>query len=275
MASSHRRGFACAGCAADRSWVSPHHRARSTLGVEKETRLLCGRPCAKPNIAARGPCYNALGFLYANHRPPVGWIKQIHRDGVQESPMSEHAQTLVDVEMVDQDAESAKQHLLDWLVQCRIIAADLTDCVLGDRGGYAPAENYGQAVGIIGAEAPEYGVNGLTISTGRSVYWGADLEAVTCPRCGHREQMAPREHSRWDTAFNDAMNSWTAGGIGVVACLGCGVENALNDWDWGYPWAFGTLGLTMWNWDPLSSVFIDQVSEVLGGHRLVHCAYKL
>jgi len=51
--------------------------------------------------------------------------------------------------------------------------------------------------------------------------------------------------------------------------------NRLNDWDWGYPWAFGALGVKVWNWDELSPEFIAEVSEVLGGHRVVHCSYKL
>ena len=75
--------------------------------------------------------------------------------------------------------------------------------------------------------------------------------------------------------FNDAIDDWLAGGRGLVACLACGADNGLNDWDWGYPWEFGALGVTAWNWDELSPDFITQVSEVLGGHRVIHCSYKI
>ena len=118
-------------------------------------------------------------------------------------------------------------------------------------------------------------MNGLEIRVGRFIYWGGDLEAVVCPQCRHRESMTPREDGRWDTAFSDALDEWSAGGPGLVPCLGCGAKNGLNDWDWGYPWGFGALGVTVWNWDELGAAFIAEVSEVLCGHCLVRCSYKI
>lgn len=192
--------------------------------------------------------------------------------------MGEYPQTLCDVDASDDEAETLKQRLLAWLVSKRIVAPDITNCVLSDDGGYRPAENYGYA--IYGRDAgqldpPWLAANGLQIAVGRQVYWGGDLEAVICPHCRHRESMTPREQGRWDTAFNDAIDDWLAGGRGLVACLACGADNGLNDWDWGYPWGFGALGVTAWNWDELSPDFITQVSEVLGGHRVIHCSYKI
>lgn len=191
--------------------------------------------------------------------------------------MSEHAQTLCDVDASDDEAEALKQRLQEWLVGKRIIGPDITNCVLSNEGGYPPEENYGYAIyGRDGGHLdPPLGVNGLEFIVGRQVYWGSDLEAVVCPRCRHRESMTPREDGRWDTAFGDALDEWVAGGGGLVACLECGTMNRLNDWDWGYPWAFGALGVKVWNWYELSPEFIAEVSEVLGGHRVVHCSYKL
>jgi hypothetical protein len=120
-----------------------------------------------------------------------------------------------------------------------------------------------------------YWTNGLVIETSRQVYPGAALESVTCPNCGHVEAMSPREQGRWDTAFDAAISEWLAGGRGLVPCLGCDAGIGLNDWDWGYPWAFGALGLTFWNWDELSEGFIAETGALLDGHRLVHSQYKL
>ena len=192
--------------------------------------------------------------------------------------MSEHGQTLCDVDASDDEAETLKQRLQAWLVDKRIIEPDITNCVLSDAGGHRPAENYGYA--IYGSDAgpltpPGLRVNGLEITVGRHIYWGGDLEAVICPHCRHRESMTPREEGRWDTAFSGALDEWMAGGAGLGPCVKCGSLNGLNDWDWGYPWAFGALGVKVWNWDELSSDFIAEVSEVLGGHRVIHCSYKL
>jgi hypothetical protein len=188
--------------------------------------------------------------------------------------MGDWAQTLVDVEVGDDAAPELGQRLASWLIERRIVAPTLTDCVLGAESGHPPGENYGLAVGNPSVEPPRWGSNGVDIDVRRQVYWGSDLEAVICPRCDFREAMTPREQSRWDTAFDDAINEWCGGGAGLVSCLGCGADNGLNEWDWGYPWAFGALGVTFWNWDHLADDFVAEIAELLG-HRLVRSSYKL
>ena len=192
--------------------------------------------------------------------------------------MGDYFQSLADVEINEQDAAEAKSRVTLWLVERQIICAELTDCVLGDPvGGHAPGANYAHAVGGDPKEInpPSLASNGMSISVGRQVYWGGDLEAVICPRCMHREAMTPRDLGRWDTTFNAAINDWVAGGAGLVDCLGCGARLGLNDWDWGYPWAFAALAVTVWNWDDLTLDFVADIRELLGGHRLVYCANKL
>jgi hypothetical protein len=201
--------------------------------------------------------------------------------------VGDYMQTLVDVEIDDEAAGAMRQPLTSWLIGRGIIAPEVTDCVMGRQGGYAPGANYARAIGYASArrrlwagarwrhraDPPCYSTNGVSIDVGRQVYWSKELEAVICPRCGHREAMWPRESGRWDTAFDDAFNEWLGGGGGLVACLVCGV--GLNDWDWGAPWAFSALGLTFWNWANLSEEFIAEVGEFLGGHRLVYGANKI
>lgn len=189
--------------------------------------------------------------------------------------MGDYAQTLADIDATDAEAPALKDRLEAWLIERGVVAAEITDCVLGSDGGHPPGERYGYAIGNESVAAPNLWTNGLVVETGRQVYHGADLETVTCPRCGHVEAMFPREQGRWDTAFDAAINEWLSGGPGLVPCLGCAAGIGLNDWDWGYPWAFGALGLTIWNWDELSESFIAEIRDLLDGHRLVYCCYKL
>lgn len=191
--------------------------------------------------------------------------------------MGDYFQSLADVEINEPDAAEAKSRLASWLVERQIICAELTDCVLGADGGHAPGANYAHAIGSDPGRInpPSLASNGVSISVGRQVHWGGELEAIICPRCMHREEMTPRDQGRWDTAFNAAINDWADGGAGLVDCLGCGVPLGLNDWDWGCPWAFATLGITVWNWDDLALDFIADIRELLGGHRLVYCTNKL
>ncbi|MEX7473232.1 hypothetical protein AB4Z39_26390 [Mycobacterium adipatum] len=192
--------------------------------------------------------------------------------------MGEYFQSIVDVEIGVHEAADAKSRLTAWLVDREVIEAGLTDCVLGEPGGgHAPGANYAYALGCQRdyVDPPRLWANGMAISVGRQVYWGGDLEAVICPRCARREQMRPREQGRWDTVFNDAIDDWVRGGAGLVECVGCGAQIGLNDWDWGYPWAFGALGVTVWNWDDLADDFVAEIGQVLGGHRLVYSANKL
>lgn len=198
------------------------------------------------------------------------------RRGLYHRIVGDYAQTLVDIDIDDDIAVRMRDRVITWLVERGIIAAELTDCVLGSpEGGYAPGQNYGQAVGYESAAIPRYRTNGMVIVAGRRGYWGGDLEAVICPRCTHRESLEPIDEGRWHTDFSAAIDQWCAGGDGLVRCVGCGMSIGLNDWDWGYPWAFSALGITFWNWDDLSETFIAELSEFLGGHRLIYCHYKL
>ncbi len=195
--------------------------------------------------------------------------------------VGDYAQTLVDVDATDDDAPRLKQRVLSWLINEGIVAAELSDCVLGvAEGGYAPGRNYSYA--IVGRDAvpviaPRLWTNGLSVDATRSMYWAGDLDAVICPRCGHREalELVGEGDGRFVTAFRPAMLTWIDGGSGEVPCASCGAEIGLNDWEWSHPWAFGTVGVTMWNWDEICEEFITDLSEVLDGHRLVYSCYRL
>ena len=57
-------------------------------------------------------------------------------------------------------------------------------------------------------------------------------------------------------------------------CPDCGKPERLVDWEGEFPWGFGNLGFTFWNWPPLSASFVREVTELLG-HRSVLVRGKL
>jgi hypothetical protein len=63
----------------------------------------------------------------------------------------------------------------------------------------------------------------------------------------------------------------------VVACPRCGRPVDFNDWIWTEDWgrfAVAFLGLTFWNWPPLTDSFVAEVAARLG-HRVVRTRGKL
>jgi hypothetical protein len=188
--------------------------------------------------------------------------------------MGDWAQSIVDVDSTGEEAAELGERLTVWLVDTGVIARELTDCALGSPLGHSPGTNYADAIGAA-VDPPNLWTNGVEIGVGRTVYYTMDLQGVTCPRCGRYEELES-EASRWHTVFGAALNDWYSGtSAGAIACPGCGAVNGLNDWDWGaHPYAFGELGVTFWNWHPLSQEFIAEVGRFLG-HRVVYNNHKL
>ncbi|OHV01748.1 hypothetical protein [Mycobacterium talmoniae] len=191
--------------------------------------------------------------------------------------MGDWFQRVVDVQTSGADAEVQAARLRSWLIAERIIEPVLTDCVLGEPRGHPPGADFATALadGFTDenlALTRTLWTNGMDISTGRQVYWVAEpVGPLTCPHCGHLEEM-DHPQSRWNGAFNDAFTAWLAGGDGRVPCVSCNALVALNDWDWGpYPWAFGELGITMWNWPPIAAEFVARVGDLLGDRVVYNC----
>ncbi len=71
------------------------------------------------------------------------------------------------------------------------------------------------------------------------------------------------------------MEAWYEGDDAVTfPCPDCGKPERLVDWAGEFPWGFGNLGFTFWNWPPLSASFVREVTELLG-HRSVLVRGKL
>ena len=195
--------------------------------------------------------------------------------------MGEYFESIADVEATEDQAAGLAQRLTSWLIESGVIAAERTDCVIGDLG-YPPGPGWASVV-IEADEAhtPYLRNNGLEVSVGRTVFHsgGDGVSDVECPRCG--AHVALQEDSgptpSWD-AFSATLGTWYEGGeSSVVACPRCSRPVDFNDWIWTEDWgrfAVAFLGLTFWNWPPLTDSFVAEVAARLG-HRVVRTRGKL
>jgi hypothetical protein len=190
-------------------------------------------------------------------------------------------QIIADVEVAEAAAAALAASVVGWLSDAEIIAGRRPGCVLGADAGYPPGPGYDAAVTDVDELLAGLKVNGLEVTTTRSVFFPGQGEVgpVTCPQCGrHVELQDPADDTmtvHWKL-FSDAITNWMTGEPSEVTCPLCWRPTALNDWHWSVEWpvAVGFLGLTFWNWPPLSSSFIAQVQAHLG-HRIVVIRGKL
>jgi hypothetical protein len=190
-------------------------------------------------------------------------------------------QIIADIEVTEAAAAALAASVVSWLRGAEIIAGRQPGCVLGADAGYPPGPGYDAAVTDVDELLAGLKVNGLELTTTRSVFFPGQGEVgpVTCPQCGRNVELQdPADGTmtgHWKL-FSDAITNWMTGEPSAVTCPLCWHPTALNDWHWSVEWpvAVGFLGLTFWNWPPLSSSFIAQVQAHLG-HRIVVIRGKL
>ena len=194
--------------------------------------------------------------------------------------MGDYFQNIVDVEATDDEAGPLGERLLGWLIETGIVVDTPSDNVLGANLGYGPGPRNTAAVTEPDANMLTLRTNGLHVIADRYVYdAGQDgVGPVVCPWCGVRDVLEDRKtfelSDRWDE-LSAAFGRWLDGGDGELACLHCQREVGLKDWRWEEPvYAFGSLGVRIWNWPPLAGSFVADVARVLG-HRVVVSGGKL
>jgi hypothetical protein len=183
-------------------------------------------------------------------------------------------QWIADIEVTEVEATEAAAAVTSWLSELGVIEAEPTNCVFGSDLGHAPGPRYTLAL-----EEPDLHPNpqyfdGVEIETGPTVFhpiqsWG--VSSPICPHCSRTTDFNDplNGEATWDS-FTNALTDWHGGGSGETNCPGCGEPVRINDWQWTgeYPIVAGFLGLTFWNWPPLSDAFVAQVANRLG-HRVV------
>lgn len=196
--------------------------------------------------------------------------------------MGDTFQIIADIEVAENAATALAGSVVNWLRDAEIIAGQRPGCVLGADVGYPPGPGYHAAVTDVDELLAGLKVNGLELTTTRSVFFPGQGEVgpVTCPQCGRdvelQDPAGDTMTAHWKL-FSDAITNWMTGEPSAVTCPLCWHPTALNDWHWSVEWpvAVGFLGLTFWNWPPLGSSFIAQVQAHLGGHRIVVIRGKL
>lgn len=173
--------------------------------------------------------------------------------------MGDCYRSIVDREASEDEAPALGASIRDWLVSEGIIDPSMRDCVLGADAGYPPGPDHAKATELTHTHLLRLRCNGLEISTRREFYYsmtGDELQLV-CDDC--RRRFVPGDEQA------DAVGEWLHGtGPGLLPCPSCGSAKPINKWQHEPPWEFGNLGFTFWNWAPLKSTFVAEMSRRLG-----------
>ena len=155
----------------------------------------------------------------------------------------------------DEQAHARGRALLNWLIERKIVAAQLCP----RTGLYLPgdeAQGYDSRI--------EY--CGVQLVRERTVFHAGDsgLDGLACPSC---QQVSAAEEIAWD----DAVGNWFAGQDDArLTCPLCRQASRLHDWQFlPMPWAFGNLGVGFCNWWPDQALSQALLAELGAGARQV------
>ncbi len=152
------------------------------------------------------------------------------------------------------DKENKVKEILDWLISLDIVEANLTDCILGEGNGYAISQGVVMVVAHPKELPFELSVNGLEITTERTVFDTGEnfTEQLICPNCQE------------DIAFEDwDLESWTSEESDDLTCNACGVPSNIHSYSFEPKMGFSNIGFTFWNWPELKPEFIKSFEEKL------------
>jgi hypothetical protein len=176
--------------------------------------------------------------------------------------MGNYYQTIADLDAEEHSAEASVDCVRKSLISRGIIAPRQTDCVLGHSNGHAPGDNYTAAVEEPCSHLFQLRTNGVAFIAKRSVFYSCGVGEITllCSSCAKQSPV--------DSLWRNALDDWyTARGRGMLACVQCGIESPITEWQHAPPFAFGCLGIEFWNWPPLRQEFVQTIGQLLG-HRL-------
>ena len=231
-------------------------------------------------IAERGRTYRVLGH---QDQAVADFDRAVNLDPVDVDHLMERAltrgvdhigagrfQLIADVEATPETGALLARTITGWLISTGVMESERTACVPGPRGGHAPGPSRNTAVTepFSAGSLPDELI-GILVATGRTFCHQMTMDAATCPSCGRRTSF--RQNGQLTAAWErviDAIILWEEGGVGTLRCPACADRTHLSDWQFDPPCAFTHLVLAFWNWPPLASSFISDVSHELG-HRVV------
>lgn len=180
-------------------------------------------------------------------------------------PMGDWFQTLVFRSVGEDEAREVGEKVRDWLLTREIITGDPSPEPVPGKIGHRPGPSALSACDR-GSWAPFFDLttNGVEIQIGRRLFCemnGAEFFAL-CELCGHRFELMEYEPAL------DAFAAFGDGAEGRFGCPACGHEAGLVDWQTDGI-AGGFLGVTFWNWWPLTPAFRAQMSQLAASEILL------
>jgi len=170
--------------------------------------------------------------------------------------MSDHSISIVPKLSAYPNREAKAKEILEWLVSVDIIKPALSDCSLGQGGGYAISQGAKQVT-----TEPEYlpfglVANGLEITTKRELFLAGEngMDELICPNC--KQNIASQD---WDF-----LNEWVSNISNNLTCPACNVSSDIQKFKFTPEWGFSDLGFTFWNWPSLADDFIEEFKQRLG-----------
>ncbi|MCG2613726.1 hypothetical protein LZZ85_05520 [Terrimonas sp. NA20] len=152
------------------------------------------------------------------------------------------------------DRQKKAQEILEWLTRAGIVASELTDCTLGNKG-YAMGAGAASIVVEPSALPLDLITNGLEIITERDIFHTGQLglDVVECPACN--EDIAGGEL--------DFIDQWASGESDDLRCPHCDHTAEIHQFNFDVSWGFSDLGFIFWNWPEFNPAFIGEFSNRL------------
>src|ERR1017187_7158903 len=97
--------------------------------------------------------------------------------------MGDHYSYIVPQKVAKTEAPAIANKFANYLINRNIILADKTDCVLSEKLGYPPSENYGEVFEYPDENIFHLRTNGFGITIGRGPYFSNELDEINCPNC--------------------------------------------------------------------------------------------
>lgn len=200
--------------------------------------------------------------------------------------MGDYYQTIVDVEVMEEESPELAERIVSWLHDEGVIDrlrtspkyANGTMYLFGARATEV-VQDATYFLGDYEGSVARYDVSPdeplvfnvhLDVVTRRSVVWttGMSLECLACgAEIGDWDGQCVRKHV-FDS-WVDAAADWEKGAEGLFGCPDCGHVLPVTQWKQGdWPWGFGNLAFWFWNYGLLKDGFVQEFARRLG-HRIV------
>lgn len=176
--------------------------------------------------------------------------------------MSDNCQSIVDIDVTQQDAPAAAERLRSWLLRQGVIDQKTGNNVATHAPGHFPGSNLGQCFDHVAddtiAQLRTLAWCGVAITVGRAVFdTGGNGVQLVCDSCAIEITD--------DEAYMDAAGKWAEGhGTTAYACPSCGFTQPVSTWSGPFVFGLGCMAVEFYNWPPLNERFIESVAQVLG-----------